>query len=180
MSTSPDHYQTDIFFPSDLPPPSSTYEAPSTSSSSPSKTDISRDLTYPPPSPVKRIFSPPTHLENHQRKQSPMRSPQHLIMDSNFTEAHTPLSAKSSNVKPTAKISRSNAIKSKGLKSMSIIPPPVPQENERHYIKSALSSGSLKENKVEGVVKKDSIKAGKATTSSDRSATGRRVLRQRK
>lgn len=90
-------------------------------------------------------------------------------------------------MKPSAKISRSNAVKSKALKSISLVAPPVPQRNEGHYIKNTLSSGSLKENKVEGVVKKDkldkdvSVKAGKVTTGSDRSANGgRRVLRQRK
>ncbi|KAF8426303.1 Borealin N terminal-domain-containing protein [Tirmania nivea] len=175
----------------DLPLPQvpvSTSYTISTSSISPSKTSISRVVTHPPSSPVKRVYSPLARQETVPRKYSPLPSSQIPHTDSSIIEAPlTPLSAKSSNVKPAAKVSRSNAVKQKALKSISYVPPPVPQENERHYIKNTLSSGSLKENKVEGVVKKDkldkdvSMKAGKVTTGSDRSTNGGRgVLRQRK
>lgn len=180
--TSSTTYRTDLA-PPQVPVPTS--HAISTSSTSPSEANITCDITHSSPPLVKRVYSPPVRQETAPRKRSPLPSSH---KDSNITEAlHTPLTAKSSNVKPAAKISRSNAVKPKVLKSISLVPPPVPQENERHYIKNTLSSGSLKENKVEGIVKKDkldkdiSVKARKVTTGSDRSANdGRRVLRQRK
>lgn len=170
-STSLDQYQTDIFFLSDLPLTHNNSSA-AEFNRSPPEAGTSHDASHPPSSPMRRVFSP------SPKKKSPLLPTSPLNTD---TAVNTPvpeaqaLSMKSSNVKPIAKTSRGNSIKSRDLQLTT-------QENERHYIKSTLSSGSLKENKVEGVKKDklDTVMDAKGG-SSDKSATGgRRVLRQRK
>jgi len=151
--------------------------APSThplSSNSPAKINIVR----PPLSPIKRVFSPPPSQKDRSGKISPLEPSQLPVTDNSQTESTT---IKSS-TKTSGKISRSNAAKSRNLKPMPLISPPISVEGQ-HPLKSVRSTGSLKENKFDGV-KNDIVGNGKTnkTTAlnSVGSVGGRRVLRARK
>ncbi|KAF8467731.1 hypothetical protein BDZ91DRAFT_793405 [Kalaharituber pfeilii] len=146
-------------------------------SSSPSKAHAPRL----PLSPVKRTLSPVLTPQGNIRKVSPLRSSQFSNTDSNSLSAAESNYEKGSEGKPTMNLSRSNALKTRNIKTSTSTPQP--PTDEKQFVKSIGSSGSLKENKVEGLRKEKTTngKAGKTSASIGTGTHGgRRVLRARK